>query len=398
MHPRTYWILAGTALAVLTSTLHAQAAGYQHIRQKMNYQGLLANASGTPYTGTRNLTFRIYDQVSGGSALWTETQSSVSVANGVFNVVLGGTTAINLPFRKEYWLEIQVETETMTPRHLLSNASYAMASRKVVYQQVITVAQDGGDTCTVYGALQMIAAESPTPSSTDQWVIEVQAGTFTETNSITLPDYVSLRGQGWNATSLTFSSGSSLSLGNYCGVEGLTLNLSGSTGYITIFNVTNSHIRNCYITTNLASPYAVSLQSAIKCDFSNNKLVAQNCGGLYVMFMQSSQDTMVIDNYIDFTQNSGVSGLNANNITRCAVLRNVFYYEGATDATYGIYINNNSSSGRISFNVLYGDATTPNARDITTSNSTPTYPVRPTHTGPYGICNQGSDGSELPAF
>ncbi|MEW6516041.1 MAG: hypothetical protein AB1439_03955 [candidate division FCPU426 bacterium] len=385
----------GALLLILITASQSQAAGYQHIRQKMNYQGMLTNTSGTPYTGTRSLTFRLYDQSSGGSALWTETQSTVAVANGIFNVVLGSVNSINVPFRKEYWLEIQVEAETMTPRHLLSNASYAMASRKVVYQQVITVAHDGGDTCTVYSALQMIAAESPTPAASDQWVIEVQAGTFTESNDLTLPDGVSLRGQGWNTTTLNLA-GLALTIGSSCGVESLTLNMSGSAGKISMASTVNSHIRECNIITNQATPYVLNMQGTVNCDFSDNQVLAQT-SGLYILYIQTAQDARVTNNFIDLTQITGGTGIFANNITRTMVLNNIIRFEGTTDSSWGIQINNNTSNSRVSYNVFHGEATTPNARDIY-NTTTAAYPVRPTHTGPYGICNHGSDGSELPAF
>ncbi len=61
----------------------------------INYQGYLTDASGNPINGTVGMTFSIYTTASGGSALWTETQSSVSVTDGLFNVLLGSVNPIN---------------------------------------------------------------------------------------------------------------------------------------------------------------------------------------------------------------------------------------------------------------------------------------------------------------
>jgi hypothetical protein len=388
--------LAIAVLATGGAGTASAATPYLHINQKMNYQGLLANSSGTPITGTTNLVFRIYSQASGGGALWTETQSSVIVANGIFNVVLGSVTPITIPFRKEYWLEIQVELETMSPRHLLTNTAYAMASRTVVYQQVMTVALDGGDISTVYGALQMIAAENPTPGSGDQWVIEVQAGNFTETNAITLPDGVCLRGQGGAATTINMPN-LPLSMGSYCGIENMTINMTGTSGRISMASAIGSYIRNCSIITAQATPYIITMQGTTNCDFSNNKVLAQT-SGLYVLYIQTAQDTRVENNFIDFTQLSNATGIYATNITRSMVLRNTLYFLGATNSCYGIQVNNNVSSSRIDYNVMYGEATTPQANDIY-SSGIGAYPNRAGgHTGPYGICNHGSSGAELPAF
>jgi len=54
----------------------------------MDFQGFLTDPSGNPINGNQSVTFTIYDAVSGGNNLWTETQT-VSVSNGLFNAVLG---------------------------------------------------------------------------------------------------------------------------------------------------------------------------------------------------------------------------------------------------------------------------------------------------------------------
>ena len=56
--------------------------------QTINYQGYLTNAAGTPVTSppAESMTFSLFTAQSGGSPLWSETQS-VTVTNGVFNVM-----------------------------------------------------------------------------------------------------------------------------------------------------------------------------------------------------------------------------------------------------------------------------------------------------------------------
>ena len=98
--------------------------------QTMNYQGVLKSATGVPFTGTKKITFKIYDVATGGTALWTETQPSVNVAKGQFSVTLGaGTPAVPLilAFDKSYWLGVTVDSETveMAPRQPLTTAPYA---------------------------------------------------------------------------------------------------------------------------------------------------------------------------------------------------------------------------------------------------------------------------------
>lgn len=96
------------------------------VPQTLSYQGVLRDGVGNAVSdGSYDLTFRLYNVESGGSALWTETQS-VSVADGIFNVVLGDAVALVLPFDVPYWLGISVEGESeLSPRAELTAAPYA---------------------------------------------------------------------------------------------------------------------------------------------------------------------------------------------------------------------------------------------------------------------------------
>jgi hypothetical protein len=101
-----------------------------HVPQLINYQGLLTNASGTAISGNQSIKFSIYSASTGGTALWTETQS-VSVQDGLFNVLLGSSTAI--PFTlfdaAERYLGIKVGSDPeMSPRNRLSSVGYSFRS------------------------------------------------------------------------------------------------------------------------------------------------------------------------------------------------------------------------------------------------------------------------------
>ena len=75
---------------------------YSQVPQLLNYQGKLTDSNGQLLNGTNFITFYIYNQAAGGTALWTELQQ-VEVENGIYNVLLGGTNAINLDFSVQYW-------------------------------------------------------------------------------------------------------------------------------------------------------------------------------------------------------------------------------------------------------------------------------------------------------
>jgi hypothetical protein len=103
--------------------------GFSQIPKTLNYQGYLADASGSALPdGNYNLTFRIYDVASGGSALWTEAQL-LSLSSGVFNSILGKITPLSLNFDKTYWLGIQVGADPeMSPRIELTSVAYSFSS------------------------------------------------------------------------------------------------------------------------------------------------------------------------------------------------------------------------------------------------------------------------------
>jgi hypothetical protein len=102
--------------------------GYTAVPQTINYQGYLTDSSGTPINGIVQMTFSIYDVETGGTPLWSETQS-VTVNNGIYNVNLGAVNPINLLFDTQYYLGIQVETDAeMTPRQPFTSVGYAFTA------------------------------------------------------------------------------------------------------------------------------------------------------------------------------------------------------------------------------------------------------------------------------
>jgi hypothetical protein len=98
------------------------------IPKLINYQGMLTQADGTtPVTnGNYNLTFKIYGSLSGTDSLWREYHPNVSVTNGLFNVILGSITTLNLAFNTNYWLGIRVGNDPeLSPRIQLTSVGYA---------------------------------------------------------------------------------------------------------------------------------------------------------------------------------------------------------------------------------------------------------------------------------
>ena len=93
----------------------------------IRFQGKVTDTQGAPLNGSYNITFRVYDAASGGTLLWSETQSAIPVNNGVFTVLLGNVTSLDLPFDIQYWLSIEVNNDgEMAPRQQIASVGYAI--------------------------------------------------------------------------------------------------------------------------------------------------------------------------------------------------------------------------------------------------------------------------------
>jgi hypothetical protein len=102
------------------------------IPRLFSYQGKLTDTTGAPLPdGTYNLTFRLYNQETGGSPIWTESQT-VEIKNGLFSVLLGSVTPIaSLPEDGNLFLSLQVENDTeLSPRLRIVSSAYSFLSER----------------------------------------------------------------------------------------------------------------------------------------------------------------------------------------------------------------------------------------------------------------------------
>ena len=116
-------ILGLVLVVILTITAFAD------VPTKLGYQGILKNKSGVALSGSYNMVFSIYNGLSGGSNIWTETHSGVPVTAGLFNVTLGDS--VSLPAAvfngdpKYVGVSIGNDSE-MTPRTALLPVLYSL--------------------------------------------------------------------------------------------------------------------------------------------------------------------------------------------------------------------------------------------------------------------------------
>ncbi len=102
-------VLVAACLAALSFVSPARAA----FSQAISYQGKLADSSGIAVAdGDYNMEFKLYDAVSNGNLLWTETRSGankVTVTDGLFSVQLGSIAALSsVNFNQPLWLSVNI--------------------------------------------------------------------------------------------------------------------------------------------------------------------------------------------------------------------------------------------------------------------------------------------------
>ena len=98
----------------------------------LNYQGYLTDTLDIPINDTLHMTFKIYDDISGGNELWSETQTNVHIKNGIFNVILGKIIPVPDSIYTDFtstWLEVTLEgPQILIPRTRITSVGYAYTS------------------------------------------------------------------------------------------------------------------------------------------------------------------------------------------------------------------------------------------------------------------------------
>ena len=127
-------LMSSLAFALLGMSL-LSGAGWSQVPHDMTYQGQLTDSVGAPLSGPVNLELRIFDVLSGGSALYAEDHIDVSLDDdGGFSVQLGAGVASTGSFDPALfsgvnrYLEVVVDTEVLAPRQVLASVPWALVA------------------------------------------------------------------------------------------------------------------------------------------------------------------------------------------------------------------------------------------------------------------------------
>jgi len=106
--------------------------GYCGVSKILHFQGRVTDINGKPDPGKFDITFSIYNSSTEGTALWTETQSVTTDENGIYSILLGTTSSIDIDFNEDYWLGVKVGSDDeMTPRFRLARSAYCFNSDRL---------------------------------------------------------------------------------------------------------------------------------------------------------------------------------------------------------------------------------------------------------------------------
>jgi hypothetical protein len=113
---------------VIGAFLLAASVCWAEIPHMINYQGMLTSDAGDPLNGSYDLNFKIYGSESGDDSLWWEYHSGVTVTEGLFNVILGGTNPIPASIFDDtvryFGITVGANPE-LSPRIRLTSMAYA---------------------------------------------------------------------------------------------------------------------------------------------------------------------------------------------------------------------------------------------------------------------------------
>ncbi|MFC1646596.1 beta strand repeat-containing protein, partial [Candidatus Omnitrophota bacterium] len=131
------------------------------------------------------MTFRIYSASSGGTALWSETQT-VTITSGVLDAVLGAATAFpaTMTFNTDYWVSVEVASDgEMSPRIRLTGAAYALNADEIDDIDSTQIVRNDTDN-TISGYLTVQGDVTVGNASSDSFTIN--AATISLENAATL--------------------------------------------------------------------------------------------------------------------------------------------------------------------------------------------------------------------
>lgn len=100
---------------------------YADVPNEIRYNGRIKEYR-VDVTGTRNINFKIYDSLTGGTAKWESGNKTITVSSGIFTYNLSPDASLVDWRGKDYYLEIEIDGKKLEPREKLTAVPYAIHS------------------------------------------------------------------------------------------------------------------------------------------------------------------------------------------------------------------------------------------------------------------------------
>lgn len=345
------------------------------INRVINFQGKIVNKSDSTNitNGTYSFTFKIYDAATSGNLLWQETQSSVTVTNGIFQVSLGSITPFNgggynVNFNQNnLYLDITFNSETFGSRIQLSAVPYAVNSEQL----------DG-----------VIATQSATGFNLSGGMSSTSVASFTTSGSTLtfqpgVAEALTIQSSGANALTLDTGSGATLNIANtnattvqFGGSQNPTYTFSGTGSFTTSsgLNTLGGNVQVNGSTISLANASSSTIQTtgtntglSLLSNGSGNITLGQNLGNGNVVVTPNAggQAALMVEDWGNgdlFTASS--SGTPQFVITHSGALG-----IGTTTPHTGMEISKTGTIGTYDYEMLMNPPSGFGARFAFTSNS-----------------------------
>jgi len=111
-------LMMACCVGLLLLSVMVPVSSHAGVPRLINYQGELIE-DGSPAKGFRTMTFSLWETASGGipeeSSIWYETQNSVDVTDGIYNVLLGSETS--LPEDLSIYANLFLQVNIVHPTH-----------------------------------------------------------------------------------------------------------------------------------------------------------------------------------------------------------------------------------------------------------------------------------------
>ncbi|HKY74324.1 MAG TPA: site-specific integrase, partial [Patescibacteria group bacterium] len=208
----------------------------------LSFQGRLTDSAGTPITIATNFKFRLFNDISvgvgDGAALWASGTCAITPdQDGVFSSLLGSSCGPEIPpeifsENQDIFLEVQVGSETLTPRQQIATVGYALNAETL--QGYPASASAVENTVPVFDNNGDLVIGLPSPQ------IRSESGTFSITgNALTLGTNT---GTGGNITLAPDGTGQVSLIGGTTSQDFITItNANLTTGTLVSGTVSNNN-------------------------------------------------------------------------------------------------------------------------------------------------------------